>query len=296
MRIQTLRALICIHECGSLRAASEQLHMSQPALTLAVQQLESELGCQLLVRTKRGVSLTPFGLALLPRANVIVSESLRAQQEVAQMRGDWIGRVRLSSSPALALALLPHALRPFMAKYPDVQVHCIEGTYPAIAPALRDGTLDVALSPIREEDLEPELEAEHLYHSEVAIVVRKGHPLARATRLEELQHARWAFATGLRGPGAIVSEGFRAAGLEPPQPSIIFESLLALPELVANSDLLATLPSTLLGRGHARDQLCVVPVTEKLPTLNLNVLKRASQALTPAANELLGWIRQVARG
>ena len=295
MRIQTLRALSRVHEFGSLRAAAEQLHMSQPALTLAIQQLESELGCQLLVRTKRGVSLTRFGLALLPRASLIVSESVRVQEEMAQMRGDWVGRVRLASSPALALAVLPQALRPFMAKYPNVHLHCIEGTYPGIAPALRDGTLDFALTPIREEDREPELECEHLYHSEVAIVARKQHPLVNATRLKDLQQARWAYATGTRGPGAIVDEAFRDAGLEPPKPAIIFESLLALPDLVANSELLATLPRRLLGRGQAWDQLCVVPVTEKLPTLNLNVLRRASQALTPAASELLGWIRQVAQ-
>ena len=61
MRLQTLRMLLCIHACGSLRAASEQLHISQPALTLAIQQLEGELGCQLLVRTKRGVN---FGYKL----------------------------------------------------------------------------------------------------------------------------------------------------------------------------------------------------------------------------------------
>lgn len=295
MRIQTLRALICIHECGSLRGAAEQLHMSQPALTLAIQQLESELGCQLLVRTKRGVSLTPFGEALLPRANLIFSESQRAKEEMAQMRGDWGGRVRLASSPALALAVLPQALRPFMTRYPDVQVHCMEGTYPAIGPALRDGTLDFALTPVREDDLMPELEAEHLYRSEVAIVARKKHPLAGATRLSDLQQARWAYATVTRGPGAIVDEAFREAGLEPPRPAIIFESLLALPDLVANTDLIATLPRRLLGRGHAWDQLCVVPVTEELPTLDLNVLRRASQALTPAANELLGWIRQTVR-
>ena len=247
------------------------------------------------MRSKRGVSLTPFGQALLPRAHLIVSESMRIQQEMAQMRGDWVGRVRLASSPALALAVLPHALRPFMAKYPQVQVHCIEGTYPAIGPALRDGTLDFALTPIREEDIEVELEAEHLYHSEVAIVARKKHPLARATRLADLEQARWAYATVTRGPGAVLDEAFRAAGLTPPEPAIIFESLLALPDLVANTDLLATLPRRLLGRGQAWDQLCVVPVTDKLPSLHLTILRRASQALTPAASELLGWIRQAAR-
>jgi DNA-binding transcriptional LysR family regulator len=66
--------------------------------------------------------------------------------------------------------------------------------------------------------------------------------------------------------------------------------------LVAYSDLLATVPRRLIGRGSTWDALCVVPVTQTLPTLSLTVLRRASQALTPAANELLGWIRQAAKG
>jgi DNA-binding transcriptional LysR family regulator len=175
-------------------------------------------------------------------------------------------------------------------------VHCQEGTYPEIGPALRDGTLDFALTPMREEDLSPEWQAESLYQSEVAIIARKRHPLAGATQLGDLLAARWAYATGTRGPGAVVDDAFRQAGLEPPQPAIIFESLLALPDLVAYSDLLATVPRRLIGRGSTWDALCVVPVTQTLPTLSLTVLRRASQALTPAANELLGWIRQAAKG
>lgn len=295
MRIPTLRALIAIHELGSLRAAADQLHISQPALTLAIQQLESELGCQLLVRTKRGVSLTPFGHALLPRAQLIVSESVRVQEEIAQMRGDWEGRVSISASPAVSLSVLPYALRPFMARYPQVQVHCIEGTYPAVAPALRRGTLDFAITPIRPDDIDPDLDSEHLYDAEVAIVANKRHPLAGATSLKQLQDAAWAYATVTRGPGAVIEEAFQQAGLEPPRQRIVFESLLALPQVVAESDLLATLPVRLLEREAGLDRICIVPVKEQLPRLHLAVLRRAAQALTPAANELLGWIRQVAR-
>ena len=148
MRIQTLRALIHLHQLGSVRAAAEQLHMSQPTLTLAIQQLENELGSQLLVRTKRGVSLTAYGEALLPRANLIVSESARALEEIAQIRGDLGGHVRLATSPAVALSVLPHALRPFMNKYPQVQVHCIEATYPAIDCQMRLKTRHLRLQSI----------------------------------------------------------------------------------------------------------------------------------------------------
>lgn len=296
MRIHTLRALIHLHQLGSVRAAAEMLHISQPALTLAIQQLESELGCQLLVRTKRGVSLTPYGKALLPRAQLIVSESVRAQEEMAQIRGDLGGHVSLSTSPAVALSVLPRALPPFMRKYPDVQVHCIEGTYPAIGPQLRDGRLDFAVTPFNGKELEPGLEAEVLYSSEVVIVANKQHALAQATSLADLQHARWTHATVTRGPGAIIEEGFRAMGLQPPKPVMIFESLLALPEVVAHSDLLATLPRRVFEQSHVKERLRVIPVQEPLPTLSMTVLRRTDQALTPAANDLLGWIRQIALG
>lgn len=292
MRIQTLRALISLHQLGSMRAAAEHLHVSQPALTLAIQQLESELGSPLLVRTQRGVTLTTFGEALLPRARLIVMESARAKEEIAQIRGDLGGHVRLASSPAVALSLLPQALRPFMDKYPQVQVHCMEGTYPAIAPALRDGTLDFAVTPFGANELEAGLEAELLYRSEVVIAVNKRHPLAQARSLLELHEARWAHATVTRGPGAVIEDAFRDLGLEPPRPAIVFESLLALPELVAHTDLVATLPRRIFEQAHVRAKLCEVPIQDALPTLSMTVLRRADQALTPAANELLGWIRQ----
>jgi DNA-binding transcriptional LysR family regulator len=293
MRIQTLRALIKLHQLGSIRAAAEQLHISQPALTLAIQQLENELGCQLLVRSKQGVSFTSYGKALLPRANLIVSESVRANEEIAQMRGDLGGHVKLATSPAVALSILPQALRPFMIKFPNVQIHCIEATYPSIGPELRDGRLDFAVTPFKREDLEPWMQSEAIYESEVVVVVNKDHPLATAHSLKELQSARWVHATVSRGPGAVIEEVFKSQGMEPPTPVMIFESLLALPEVVANTDLLATLPKQIYEQAQVKQKLRIIPIQEKIPTLNISILSRSNEALTPAANELLGWIRHI---
>ncbi|MEN9886319.1 MAG: LysR family transcriptional regulator, partial [Pseudomonadota bacterium] len=149
MKIQTLKALLRVEEVGSLRAAAASLHVSQPALTLAIQQIEEEVGAPLLVRTRRGITFTSYGEALLRHARLIVSESHRAQEEIAQMRGRWEGQIRLSASPAISLSILPQALRPFMNKYPQVRIHCIDGVSPMINPALRAGTLDFSLTPVR---------------------------------------------------------------------------------------------------------------------------------------------------
>lgn len=107
MKIQTLKALLRVEAVGSIRAAAESLNISQPALTLAIQQLEAEMGAPLLVRSKRGMTFTVYGESLLRHARLIVSESQRIQEEFAQMKGHWEGEIRLSASPAIALSVLP---------------------------------------------------------------------------------------------------------------------------------------------------------------------------------------------
>ena len=143
MKLQTLQALIYIEEVGSLCAAAQLLHQSQPALSAAIQQLEEELKAPLLVRTKRGVSLTPFGQAFMKHARIIVSESRRAHEEIGQLRGHWEGHVTFATSPAIALGPLPQALASFANEFPAVTVNVRDGLYPSVSPQLRDGTLAI---------------------------------------------------------------------------------------------------------------------------------------------------------
>ena len=108
----------------------------------------------------------------------------------------------MAVSPAIGLGLLPQALRQFNQQHPDVKVHCQDGLYPSIAPTLRDGTLDFALTPVHRVDLESDLVAEPLYSSEVVIVAGISHPLSRATRLDQLQECDWVLSSSSRCPGA----------------------------------------------------------------------------------------------
>lgn len=293
MRIQTLEALICVEESGSIRAAAQRLHISQPALTVSIKQLEAELGAPLLVRTKKGVSLNRFGQAFMRHARLIVTESRKAREEIDQLQGRWGGEVRFSTSPAFALSVLPHAIRPFMKKYPQVMVHCRDGLYPGVVPALRAGAIEFALTPVRSDGIESDLVAEPLYDSKPVIVASRSHPLVDAHSLSVLEHSLWAFSTESGGPGAIIEEAFQAARLGPPRRAMICESLLALPSIVANSELLTTIPLNLFDR-HS-NELGVVAVKEPLPMLKIRVVRLQELPLTPAAQELIGWIRHAAQ-
>jgi len=286
MKLQTLQALICIEELGSIRAAAKQLHLSQPALTAAVQQLEEELAAPLLLRTKQGVSLTSFGQAFMRHARLIVAESRRAQEEIAQLRGHWEGNVRFSTSPAIALSILPQALASFSLKFPAVKVHCRDGLYPGITPALREGSLDFAITPVQKNEVEADLEAEPLYYSEIVIVAHRSHPLSRATSLAELRDCRWIMSSAPRGSGAVIDEIFADHGLPAPRFGLVCESFIALPGIVASSDYLATMPRALFEMNAHRSELCEVPVREPLPNPTIHVLRRHDLPLTPAAQEI----------
>src|SRR5712671_2606333 len=110
MKFSQMRDVVAISERGSLRAAARHLQLAQPALTRSVQELERELGVPLFVR----------------RATAVLSEVRRARDEVEQLHGGTRGRVVAGLSLAAHIALLPKALKPFRARYPQVQLHLIE--------------------------------------------------------------------------------------------------------------------------------------------------------------------------
>jgi LysR family transcriptional regulator, regulator of abg operon len=294
MKLQTLQAFIYIEEVGSLRAAAQLLHLSQPALSAAIQQLEADLKAPLLVRTKRGVSLTPFGQAFMKHARLIVSESRRAHEEMSQLRGHWEGHVTFATSPAIALGPLPQALASFAHEFPAVTVNVRDGLYPSVSPHLRDGTLDFALTAAHKHDIDADLETQALHVSDVVIVGQRDHPKARSTRLADLQDCRWAFSSAPRGPGAIIRDAFARHGLPEPKLGMVCESFLALPGILAHSDLLTTMPRGLYEHSSYRDRLCIFPMQDQLPSPTIFVLRRHDLPLTPAAAGLIRWIHHYA--
>jgi LysR family transcriptional regulator, regulator of abg operon len=290
-----MQALVHIEELGSIRAAAQSMGLTQPALTAAIQQLEAELKAPLLVRSKKGVTFTHFGQAFLRHAKLMVAQSRRAQDEMAQLRGHWEGTIKMAISPAIGLGLLPQALRQFTLQHPEVKVHCRDGLYPSIAPVIRDGTLDFALTPVHRVDLESDLVAEPLYTSQVVIVSGKSHPLSRAVRLKELKDCTWVLSSPSRGPGAIIEEAFQNQGLGMPRIAMLCESFLALPAVVAASDQwMTTMPRILFENSPFKDQLCIVPIEDALPSPLICTVRRHDLPLTPAAIQLVGWIQHFA--
>ena len=107
MKLQRIEHFIEVVTAGSIRGAARRLGMSQPALTRSLQQLEKDLGVQLMDRGVRGASLTQAGQTFLARARVAQAELAKAAEEARLVVGDLSSLVTLGVSPVAASLLLP---------------------------------------------------------------------------------------------------------------------------------------------------------------------------------------------
>jgi DNA-binding transcriptional LysR family regulator len=187
-----LRILREVAQAGSFSAAALALGYTQSAVSRQVAALEAATGRRLFDRGRHGVTLTPAGARLLPRAIRILDELDAALRETGDEQRE---PVRLGAFATAAAGLVPAALATLP---PELTVTLREGTTPALTRALRAGTLDLAIlaqmPPFRPPDSEsPALELTTLSERELVVGVPVGHPLARvrAVEVEQLEGQVW---------------------------------------------------------------------------------------------------------
>ena len=292
MKLNQLRDVLTVADRGSLRAAARHLGVAQPALTRSVNLLERELGVTLFERQAKGMRLTPMGERFVRRARAIHSELRRARDEIEQLRGDTRGTISVCLSSVPHLALLPYALRPFRERFPDVHIDVIEGVFPMVESALRDGIVDCYVGPLRGQPETEDFVVEKLFDINRVILGRRNHPLANARSLSDLVGAEWVSTSITRKAEDEVAPLFESHGLPAPHVVIQAHSALTATVSVANTDLLTLLPDQWMEFSVTRLSVQMIPVAEALPTMPLVIARRAGLPLTPAADYFCDMLRR----
>ena len=293
LSLAQLRQFVALAEAGSVGGAARALGVSQPAATKSLRALEAQLGAVLIRRTARGTELTKHGQTFLLRARSACREIDRGQAELADAMKQVSGPVVLGASPASAAALLPGPLKLLRRDFP-VDIRIIEGMPTAMLPRVRDESLDFALGPSLRTPLASDLVAVPLYPNEMAIVVRRGHPLAAARSLADLTDSEWITA-GLGTASLVVDDMFTAAGLPTPRWAIRCESIPGLIAITAQSDLIATVPKSLLVLGIADRLLVQVRVREKMASSTMSLFIKRDSPPNAAAGRLIRLIKDEAK-
>lgn len=175
LNLHLLEQFITLARTKNFTRAADELHLSQPALSRAIQKLEDQLGQPLFERKPREIILTNLGELLLERAKEILKlmEDTFAELSEASRRG----RIRLGAIPTIAPYFLPDLLGGFTEIQPDVSVMVQEDTTENLIKRCSHGELDLAIValPI----IAKQLEIEPLFDEELLLVLPSGHPLAR---------------------------------------------------------------------------------------------------------------------
>jgi DNA-binding transcriptional LysR family regulator len=292
MKLDQLRHLIAIVEHGSLRAAAKRLNLPQPALTRSVRALERELGAPLFLRETTGMVLTPRGRRFHLRASAMVNEARRALDEIAQDDGgSGEGTVSIALSIMPHVGMLPSALSSFRKRYPNVLLQVIEGLFPDVESALRQGSIDFYLGAAPRTAPTAGLVVQHLFDNTRAVVCRKGHPLSGAKTLTALADADWMTTAVDYGTDDDMARLFAIHRLPAPRVRLRAHSAMSVIAALAHSDLLAMLPVQWADFPPTRDSLRVIAVREVLPAPKIVLIRRPDLPLTPAAeymSDLMG--------
>ncbi|MDB5956528.1 LysR family transcriptional regulator [Ramlibacter sp.] len=183
IELRLWRQFIAVAEELHFSRAARSLHMTQPPLTQAIAQLERLLGARLFERTKRSVHLTAAGEVLLPQARELLA---RAQALPAQARaaaGGELGRLRVAFVSTVGFALLPHWLRAFRARHPQVQMELIEATGDVQLDAFARGDIDAGFM-LHSPGFAPQgLAHRRVAHEPLVLALPEAHPMAAAPRL-----------------------------------------------------------------------------------------------------------------
>ena len=291
MDLRLLRYFVACVEHRTMHAAAQVVHISQPALSKAIADLEGGLEVKLLDRLPRGVVPTPYGVTLFRYAKMIDSEVRRATAEIDAMRGATRGTIVIGVIPTMS-SLIGEVAHDIFNRHPGLKLKLHVAFSNEIIPALLGGELDLALLLLTGEKPPSGLAFEPLIETSPIVVVRKDHPLAGRGRssLQELAAYPWLLPDYPTSHGVTVHRAYTDAGLPPPFNAISVSTVVLFSSLIGQSDLVSVVPSTLLS-ARARSDLAALDTDLVFPPERVGLAVREHSTLLPGAGIVVKLIR-----
>jgi DNA-binding transcriptional LysR family regulator len=180
VELRHLRYFVAVAEMENVSRAALKLHVSQPALSRQIRDLEDEIGFSLLERTAKSVRLTDAGRAFLDNARALLQNADEAVTKARAVASAEPTELHVGYSPTPTAEILPKILRAFQRAMPNVHVKLHDWSNNAIHDGIRDGRLQLGLivPPLKASTLR-DVRYEELFHERVCVAVALQHPFAR---------------------------------------------------------------------------------------------------------------------
>ncbi|KRR25769.1 LysR family transcriptional regulator [Bradyrhizobium lablabi] len=214
LTIRQLRALAAVHGDRSVTAAAKRLHLTQPAVTLQIRNLQEIAGVPLIQRTNDGMLLTDAGREVLTLAERIDAAIADCETSLEMIAGKTAGRISIGAV-STAKYFVPFMISGFSKRHPNIDVTLSIGNRQEIGMALRGYDLDFAIMgrPPADIDMDVHPIGDHPH----VIIAPTSHRLARKSRIALSELANETFLTREPGSGTrgLMEQLFETAGIRP---------------------------------------------------------------------------------
>lgn len=175
MTLEQLRIFVAVAERGHVTRASENLGMTQSAVSAAIRALETHYGTKLFNRVGRGIELTDIGSRFLPEARAVLNCAATARHALEGLSTTTRGAISIAASQTIASYWLPRRLTSFHAAYPHVRLDVTIGNTRQVEAAVADGSADLGL--VEGRTHHASLSRVHVGDDRLVLVVSSAHPL-----------------------------------------------------------------------------------------------------------------------
>lgn len=296
LKIRQMFLLVALDEARNLHQAANETHMSQPAASKMLKDIEELFGVPFFERLPRGVRPTLYGETMIRHVRMALSNLSQGQDAIATLQAGLTGQVDVGVIITASMTLVPQAIMRTKAHAPKLCIGIEVESSHVLMERLKRGDLDFLIARILDREDDSGLLYEDLSEETECAVARLGHPLlARSDlSLQDLADASWI----LSPRGSILRHRFdmmfRRIELEPPTNVVETTAISAIKSLLQQSDFLHVMPFDVARYYVSSNELAMLPIDLPCKMDNFGIIMRRDHVLSPGAQLLLEHVRAVA--
>lgn len=296
LKTRQLLLLIALDDFRNIHRAAEELHMTQPAASKQIKDLEEMLEVRLFDRLPRGMEPTLYGETMIRHARMALTSLSLAHDDISALKAGLAGQVEVGVIMTPAMALLPRAIARIKEQAPLLRIGVQLDASNVLIDQLQRGTIDFMIGRILERETIGGLIYEELTEESVCAVVRPGHPLLdrKDLQLHDLADRPWI----LPPQGSVLRHRFdmmfRRAGLQPPVNVVDTTALLLVTALLQQTESLHVMPLEVAQYYASLKVMKILPIELPCKMDGFGIIRQQDHLLSPGADLLLKAVRTAA--
>jgi DNA-binding transcriptional LysR family regulator len=297
MKLQDLHVLMTVVQAGSMGKAAQRLNTTQPNISRSISELEKTLGVRLLDRHRQGIEPTEYGRALLDCGVAVFDDLRQGVKNIEFLANPTAGEVRIGSTVFLAATFVSALVDRLSRRYPRVVFHILTGYMETLHRELSERNVDLLIVRSAGPMADERLDFEFLFDDSYVVVAGAESRWARRRRIEitELADELWVLPPLESVIGSILTQAFRASGLDYPRVTVVTDSPHMRISLLATGRFVTIFPASALRFLTRRSELRVLPVELPMARRPNGIVTLKNRALSPVARLFIDCAREVAK-